>query len=114
MQPPHWLIYTLAALITLAFFGTVAPATTIDIIETFDYPGPLHSVAATLPQKIEDQTDLVGTVIMADGTVRAFIYKPLSHVFSPLLIPPFANQGATQGRGINFRRHLVGEDPERK
>ncbi|PYL08598.1 MAG: hypothetical protein DME33_06860, partial [Verrucomicrobia bacterium] len=105
MQPPHSLIYTLAALITLTFFGTVAPATTIDIIQTFDYPG----VTATLPQKIEDQTDLVGTVITADGAVRAFIYKPLRHSFSPLLIPPFANHGPTQGRGINFRRHVVGE-----
>ncbi len=107
MQPKRSLIYTLAVLITLLLFGTVAPATTIDVIVTFDYPG--SNVTATQPQKIEDQTDLVGTVIFADGTVRAFIYKPLSHKFSPLLIPPFANHGPTQGRGINFRRHVVGE-----
>lgn len=107
MQPKRSLIYTLAVLITLPFFGSVAHATTIDIIQTFDYPKP--GVIATLPQKIEDQTDLVGTLIAADGTVRAFIYKPLRHSFSPPLIPPFANHGATQGRGINFRRHVVGE-----
>src|SRR5437764_9759888 len=107
MRPKRSLIYILAVLITLLLFGTVAPATTIDVIVTFDFPGT--TVTATLPQKIEDQTDLVGTVMMADGTVRAFIYKPLSHKFSPLLIPPFANHGPTQGRGINFRRHVVGE-----
>ena len=106
MQPKHSLIYILAALITLPFFGTVAPETTIDIVQTFDYPG---GVTATQPQKIEDQTDLVGTVITADGKVRAFTYKPLRHSFSPLLIPPFAHGASTQGRGINFKRHVVGE-----
>jgi hypothetical protein len=103
MPPKRSLIYTLAVLITLPFFGSVAPATTIDIIQTFDYPKP--GVIATLPQKIEDQTDLVGTLITADGTVRVFIYKPLVHRFSPPFVPPFANHGPTQGRGINFLRH---------
>src|SRR5207249_11407010 len=68
MRPKRSLIYILAVLITLLLFGTVAPATTIDVIVTFDFPGT--TVTATLPQKIEDQTDLVGTVMMADGTVR--------------------------------------------
>jgi hypothetical protein len=107
VQPKRSLICSLAVLITLWFFGSVAPATTIEILQTFDYPA--SNVTATLPQKIEDQTDLVGTFITADGTERAFIYKPLRHSFSPPLIPPFANHGPTQGRGINFRRHLVGE-----
>jgi hypothetical protein len=106
MQPKRSLIYILAVLITLPFFGSVATATTIDVIVTFDYPG---GATATMPQKIEDQTDLVGTVITADGNERGFIYKPLSHKFSPLLIPPFANRGPTEGRGINFRRHVVGD-----
>ncbi len=107
MQPRRSLIYILAALITLPLFGSVASAATIDILQTFDYPG--SGVTATLPQKISDQTDLVGTLITADGTARAFIYKPLSRKFSPLLIPPFANKASTQGRGIDFRRHVVGE-----
>ena len=107
MRPKRSLIYILAVLITLLLFGTVAPATTIDVIVTFDFPGT--TVTATLPQKIEDQTDLVGTFITADGTERAFIYKPLRHSFSPPLIPPFANRGPTQAHGVNFRRHIVGE-----
>src|SRR3954452_18560138 len=100
MKLKNRLGYILAALITLPFFGSVAPATTIDLKQTFDYPG--GNVTATLPQKIEDQTDLVGTVITADGTTSGFIYKPLITRFSPLIVPPFANHGPTQGRGINF------------
>ena len=107
MHPKRPFIYILAGLITLHFFATVAPATTIDIIQTFDYPG--IGVVATLPQKIEDQTDLVGTYMTTSGKVRAFIFKPLAHSFSPPLIPDFANGGPTQGRGINFKRHVVGE-----
>ncbi len=99
------LICILAALITLPFFGTVAPATTIDIIQTFDFPG----ATSTLPQKIEDQTDLIGTAIFSDGTVKAFIYKPLKHKFSPAFAPSFDTGHYTQGRGINFRRHSCGE-----
>ena len=79
MQPKRSLIYILAALITLPLFGTVAPATTIDIIQTFDFPG----ATATLPQKISDQKDLTGTAITGNGKVRAFIYKVLIHKFSP-------------------------------
>ena len=105
MQPKRSLIYILAALITLPLFGTVAPATTIDIIQTFDFPG----ATATLPQKISDQTVLVGTTIFSNGTVKAFIYKPLKHKFSPAFAPSFDTGHFTQGRGINFRRHACGE-----
>jgi len=105
MQPKRSLICILAALITLPLFGTVAPATTIDIIQTFDFPG----ATATLPQKISDQTDLIGTAIFSDGTVKAFIYKPLKHKFSPAFAPSFDTGHYTQGRGINFRRHSCGE-----
>ena len=105
MQPKPSLIYILAALITFPLFGTVAPATTIDVIQTFDFPG----ATATLPQKIEDQTDLIGTAIFSDGSVKAFIYKPLKHKFSPAFAPSFDTGNYTQGRGINFRRHSCGE-----
>jgi hypothetical protein len=100
-------VYILTGLITTPLVGTVASATTIDLIQTFDYPGT--GIVATQPNKIEDQTDLVGTVITASGTVRAFIYKPLDGRFSAMLVPPFANGGPTQGRGIALLRHIVGE-----
>jgi hypothetical protein len=105
MQPKRSLIYILAALIALPLFGTGASATTIEVIQTFDFPGS----TATLPQKISDQKDLTGTTITTNGKTRAFIYKVLIHKFSPPLVPDFAGGSATQGRGINNRRHIVGE-----
>jgi len=79
MRLKNRLVYILAVLTTLPFFGSVAPATTIDLIQTFDFPG----ATATLPQKISDQKDLTGTAITGNGKVRAFIYKVLIHKFSP-------------------------------
>ena len=104
-MPKRSLIYMLAALSTLALFGTVASATTIDIIQTFDFPG----ATATLPQKISDQLDLIGTTISAGGGVKGFIYKVRIQKFSPPLAPTFDNVSATQGRGINNKRHSCGE-----
>jgi hypothetical protein len=106
MQPRRSLIYILAALITLPLFGTVAPATTIDIIQTLDFPGEGTS---TLPQKISDQIDLIGTTISADGKVKGFIYKVRKQKFSPSLVAPFDTGNVTQGRGINNKRHSCGE-----
>ncbi|HEX4667593.1 MAG TPA: hypothetical protein VH207_13430, partial [Chthoniobacterales bacterium] len=63
MQTKRSFIYLLAGVIALPLFGPVAHATTIDIINTFDFP---ESVA-TLPHKISDQLDLFGTTIGTDG-----------------------------------------------
>ncbi len=94
-------------IIALQLLGSVASATTIDVIMTFSYP--LEHTIATLPQKIEDQTDLAGTFITSDGLERAFIYKPLQHKFGPPLSPAFANGAPTEGHGVNFLRHIVGD-----
>ena len=106
MQPKRSLIYILAVLITLPLFGTVAFATTIDIIQTLDFPGEGSS---TLPQKISDQTNLVGTTISANGEVKAFVYKVRKQKFSPPFAPPYDTGGVTQGRGINNKRHICGD-----
>jgi hypothetical protein len=106
MQPKRSLIYILAALITLALFGTVAPATTIDIFQTFDFPGEGSS---TLPQKISDQTNITGTTISADGKKKAFVYKIRKQKFSPAFASPFDTGSVTNGRGINNKRHICGE-----
>jgi len=105
MQPKRSLTYILAALLTVPLFATVAPATTIDIIQTFDFPGGL----ATMPQKISDQLDLIGTTISGNGEMKGFIYKVRIQKFSPPLAPTFDNVGATQGRGLNSKRHACGE-----
>ena len=106
MQPRRSLIYILAVLVTLPLFGTVAPATTIDVFQTFDIS---TDGSSTLPQKISEQIDLIGTTISADGKVKAFIYKVRKQKFSLPLAPPFDNVSATQGRGINNKRHSCGE-----
>ena len=69
----------------------------------------LCSTAATLPQKISDQENTVGTVIDVNGTAQAFIYKFPTHHFSHAFHPPGDTGQMTQGRGINNRRHAVGE-----
>ena len=101
------MIYILAALITFPLFGTVSPATTIDVFQTFDIS---TDGSSTLPQKISDQTDLVGTTISAvDGKVGAFVYKIKKQKFSLPFAPPFDTGNVTNGRGINNKRHVCGD-----
>ena len=101
-------VYILATL-TLSLVGTVAQAATIDLLQTFDYPGLAGEVNATLPQKISDQEDLVGIVIFATGVEKAFIYKTRNGRFSDPFAEPNDTGHMTHGRGINNRRHVVGE-----
>jgi len=103
------LVYILAILIAFPLVGTVAPAASLTIIQTFDFPPTLEAVNATLPQKISDQLDLTGTVIYFSGRTRAFIYKIRIEKFSPPLHDPNDTGLVTRGRGINNLRHIVGE-----
>ena len=105
MQPKHPLLCMLAGLIMLPLFATIAPATTIEVVQTFDFPGEGTS---TLPQKISDQWDLVGTSI-AFGNTKAFVYKVRKQRFSLPIAAPYDTGGVTQGRGINSKRHCCGE-----
>ena len=101
------LVYFLAVL-TLPLVGTVAPAATIEVLRVFDYGGHAN-VAATLPQKVSDQSDIVGTVIQLDGTVQGFLYKIRDGRFSSAFSDPNDTGNFTEGRGINNRRHMVGD-----
>ena len=102
------LFYILATL-TLPLAGTVAPAASLTIVQTFDYPDFIEPTAATLPQKVSDQGDLVGTVVDTTGAVQGFIYKVRLGRFSAAFHDPDDTGRVTQGRGINNRRHVVGE-----
>lgn len=95
------------AVLTLLVAGAVAPAATIEVLQTFDYPGEGNS---TLPQKISDQGVMVGTVIEPDGSERGFFYKPRIERFSdrPFAAPEDTGQ-ITRGRGVNNQRHACGE-----
>jgi len=105
MQSKRSLIYILAVLITLPLLGTVASATTITFVQTVNFPGS----TATMPQKISDQKDLTGTMILPPHGMKAFIWKVLIQRFGPPISPDFCGGCDTQGRGINIRRHIVGE-----
>src|SRR5207247_282595 len=62
------LVYMLAVLITTPLIGTVAPAATITVLQTFRFPG---APPATLAHKISDEGDLVGTFIDNTGKAQA-------------------------------------------
>src|SRR5713101_3758463 len=101
------LVYILAVL-TLPLVGPVAPAATIHVLRVFDYGGHAN-VAATQPQKVSDESDIVGTVTQLDGTVQGFLYKIRDGRFSSAFSDPNDTGNFTEGRGINNRRHMVGD-----
>ncbi len=108
MKLKNQVVYILAVL-TLPLVGTVAPAATVTVLQTFDFPDFPVETSATLPQKISDQGDIVGTVIDVTGAAQGFIYRPRAGIFSAAFHEPNDTGHATQGRGINNRRHACGE-----
>ncbi len=106
MKIKNTLVY-LVAVLTLPLVGTAASAATIQVLQTFDYPGAGNS---TLPQKFSDQGVMVGTVIDANGVEQGFFYKPRIGRFSDRpFSDPFDTGSVTRGRGINNDRHACGE-----
>ena len=105
MNPRNLLVYILTVL-TLSLVGTVAPAATIVVLQTFQFPG---GSIATMPEKMSDQGDLAGTVIDVDGIERGFLYKYRLGRFSAPFSEPNDTGGVTRGRGINKRRTTCGE-----
>jgi hypothetical protein len=105
MKRKNRLVYILAVL-TLSLVGSVAPAATITVLQTFQFPGPSN---ATMPEKMSDQGDLVGTVIDVNGVEHGFIYKYRLGKFSAPFSEPNDTGGITRGRGINKRRTVCGE-----
>jgi len=108
MRRKNCLVYILAILITTPLVGTVASATTLQLLRVFDYGGHAN-VAATQPQKVSDESDIVGTVIQLDGTVQGFLYKIRDGRISSAFSDPNDTGNFTEGRGINNRRHMVGD-----
>jgi hypothetical protein len=108
MKVKNRLVHILAVLIALPLIATVASAATIVVMQTFDYPYVVGATA-TMPQKISDQSDTVGSVTDASGRVQGFIFKLRDGHFSNPIIEPNDTGHVTQGRGINIKRHAVGE-----
>ena len=105
MKAKKLFIHILAVLISLPLIGTVAQAATIEVLETFDFPGEGN---ATLPQKISDHGVIVGVVIDINGVAKGF-YRARNGRFSDAFVEPNDTGNLTQGRGINNRRTICGE-----
>ena len=105
MRPRHSFVYILAVLFVLPLIGTVASAATIEVIETFDFPGTGN---LTVPQKINDHGVIVGNFIDPSGVTRGF-YRSRNGRFSDPFVEPNDTGNLTQGRGINNSRTICGE-----
>ena len=97
------------AVLTLPLLGTVASATTVTVLETFDFPNIPVATSGTLPQKISDQGDIIGTVIDVTGAAQGFILRFRALKFSAAFHAPGDTGHLTQGRSINNQRHSCGE-----
>jgi len=105
MKLSHQSIRFFAGLTTLLLAATLAPAATIDVLETFDYPGTGN---LTFPQKINDRGIIVGVFIDVNGVGRGF-YRSRNGQFSDPFVEPNDTGNLTQGRGINNARTICGE-----
>ena len=109
MKPKQIFISTLAVLFVFPLMGTfaqqAASSGSIEVITTFDYPGTGN---ATLPQKINERGDVVGTFVDSGGVTRGFV-RFSDGSFSAPIVDPNDIVGFTEGRGINNRRTVVGD-----
>jgi len=90
----------------LALTGALAqPATiSIELVSTFDFPGGTQ----TLPQKINDKGDVVGTFVDSSGATKGLAMFNNGHFSNPL-VDPADTQNFTEGRGINSARVVCGD-----
>jgi len=105
MRARHVFVYIIAALVALPLVGTATSAATIEVVETFDFPGVGR---LTEPQKINDQGDIVGSVVdTASGAIRGF-YRGRGGNLSGGFVEPNDTGNLTQGRGVNNAREICG------
>ena len=103
MRVRHFIIT--AALAGLPLFSNAASAASIELIETFDFPGVGK---LTEPQKINDRGDIVGTVIDAATGVAKGFHRDRNGQFSGPFVEPNDTAGLTNARGINNARVICG------
>ena len=88
-----------------AFAQQAANSDFIEVITTFDYPGAGNS---TLPQKINDQGDIVGIYLDSNLVSRGFV-RFSDGSFSAPIVEPNDTVGFTQARGINNSGTVCGD-----
>jgi hypothetical protein len=99
----------LGVLFVVSLLGTfpaqAANSGSIEVIATFDYPG---TGISTLPQKINERGDVVGSFIDSSGVNRGFV-RFSDGSFSAPIVDPNDAVGFTEARGINNPRTVVGD-----
>ena len=95
----------LGIFIALLLAGTVAPAATITVLGTFDFPGTGNN---TLPQKINDGGLIVGIVVDSAGVSKGWL-RARSGNFSAAFSDPNDTGNFTEGRGINNSKVVNGD-----
>jgi len=105
MKVRNLFVHLLAGLIILPLAGTIAKGATVELIETFDYPGTGN---ATLPQKLNDRGLVVGVVIDAAGVTRGFL-RNRHNVYSRQWVEPNDTGLFTEARAVNNSRIVCGE-----
>ena len=108
MKIKNSIVCCLIALFALPVLGAFAGAPaglSVRLVSTFDYPGSGNS---TLPQKISDSGDIVGSYIDLSLVERGFI-RFRNGSFSAPLVDPNDTGGMTEGRGINISRLVCGD-----
>src|SRR5262249_9340507 len=108
MKPKHILISILAVLFVFPSMGTFAQQApnsgSIEVITTFDYPGPGNS---TLPQNINERGDIVGIYIDSNQVNRGFVRCSEGSFSAPIVEPK--PLGFTQARSINSSATVCGD-----
>ena len=109
MKPKQIFISILAVLFVFPLMGTFAQqapnSVSIEVITTFDYPGTGN---LTLPQKINERGDIVGTYLDSSFVQRGFV-RFSNGSFSAPIVDPNDTVGFTQGRGINNPGTVCGD-----
>jgi hypothetical protein len=109
MKPKQIFISILAVLFVFPLMGTFARqapnSVSIEVITTFDYPGTGN---LTLPQKINERGDIVGTYLDSSFVQRGFV-RFSNGSFSAPIVDPNDTVGFTQGRGINNSGTVCGD-----
>src|SRR5437762_1304228 len=107
MKAKRLFVHILAVLLAFPLLGTFARAATItiEVLETFDYPGTGN---LTRPQKINDSREIVGIYVDSSGVNRGFFRSANGH-FSAPIVEPNDTGNFTEGRGINNARDICGD-----
>jgi hypothetical protein len=108
MKPKQIFISILAVLFVFPLMGTFAQQApnsgSIEVITTFDYPGPGNS---TLPQNINERGDIVGIYIDSNQVNRGFVRFSDGSFSAPIVEPK--TLGFTQARSINSSGTICGD-----